>query len=172
MSGPRCNHSVFTARMHKIAGFGSIFPKFSRGSMPPDPPPPPPRRAWACPSTFWSAWRQKEPTRLDSCVRPWIVKIEGDYQCMCTCVCCVRVSWWNVVTNRSSATGDFFARQWILKQIFRSKSLHWSLRAVHSAAVLFFILAPVRPGGLFHLLPSLCCPTFQPPSTVSIKPWS
>ena len=33
VSGPCCNHSVFTARMHKIAGFCSIFPKFSRGSM-------------------------------------------------------------------------------------------------------------------------------------------
>ena len=47
VSGPCCNHSVFTARVHKIAGFGSIFPKISRGSMPPDPPPP--RRAWASP---------------------------------------------------------------------------------------------------------------------------
>ena len=35
----------FSARMHKIAGFGSIFPKIFRGSMPPDPP----RRAWASP---------------------------------------------------------------------------------------------------------------------------
>ena len=37
VSGPCCKHSVFTARMHKIAGFGSIFPKLFRGSMPPDP---------------------------------------------------------------------------------------------------------------------------------------
>ena len=34
VSGPWCNHSVLTARMHKIAGFGSIFPKFSQGSIP------------------------------------------------------------------------------------------------------------------------------------------
>ena len=45
VAGPCCNHSVFTAKMHKIAGFGSIFAKFSRGSMPPDPP----RRARASP---------------------------------------------------------------------------------------------------------------------------
>ena len=34
VSGPCCNHSVFTARMHNIAGFGSIFPKFSGGACP------------------------------------------------------------------------------------------------------------------------------------------
>ena len=28
MSGQNCNHPVFTARMHKIAGFGSIFSNF------------------------------------------------------------------------------------------------------------------------------------------------
>ena len=67
VSGPCCNHSVFTARMHKIAGFGSIFPKIFRGSMPPDPL----EELGRSPSTFWSAWKQKEPTRLDSCVRPW-----------------------------------------------------------------------------------------------------
>ena len=51
VSGPCCNHSVFTARMHKIAGFGSIFPKFSRGSMPPDPL----EELGLRPITFWSA---------------------------------------------------------------------------------------------------------------------
>ena len=45
VSGPCCKHSVFTARMHKIAGFGSIFPKFSRGSMPRTPS----RASWALP---------------------------------------------------------------------------------------------------------------------------
>ena len=88
-----------------------------------------------------------------------IVKIDGDYQCKCTCVCCVWVSWWNVATIRSSATGVFFARQWILKQMFPSKSLHWSLRTVHSAAVLSlhqFVLVA------FHLLLSLLSPSSQP----------
>ena len=61
VSGPFCNPS---ARMHKIAGFGFLFPKYSRGSMPPNP------LEKLHSSTFWSTQRQQEPTRLNSFVRP------------------------------------------------------------------------------------------------------
>ena len=66
VSGPYCNHSVFTARIHKIAGFSSIFPKFSPGKHATDPL----EKLRVCSSTFWSALRQQEPTRQNSCVRP------------------------------------------------------------------------------------------------------
>ena len=56
VSEPCCNHSVFTARMHKFVEFGSIFPNVFSG--------------WACPQTppppHSSSKKQQEPTRLNS----------------------------------------------------------------------------------------------------------
>ena len=62
VSEPFCSRSVFTARTGKIAGFGSIFPTFFRGSMPPTPL----AGFWLCPSTFWTTWTQQEPSHLNS----------------------------------------------------------------------------------------------------------
>ena len=39
---------------------------------------PPAEQLGLCPSTFWSAWRQQEPTHLSSCERPCIPSMKFD----------------------------------------------------------------------------------------------
>ena len=51
----------------KLQDLAPFFQNFTRGAYPRTPQ----EELGLRPSTSWSAWKQKEPTRLDSCVQPW-----------------------------------------------------------------------------------------------------
>ena len=73
----RAHHAAITLFLLpeciKLQDLAPFFQNFSRGACPLTPL----EEIGLRPSTFWSAWKQKEPTHLDSCVRPWEVHWGG-----------------------------------------------------------------------------------------------